>query len=60
MNWNLADNVFGAVAYRVNYGDWIHLGYANYSAFAVLGSPVPEPGALGLACLGVLALLRRR
>lgn len=60
VNWNLGDMAFGKAAYRVDSGMWTILSYANISAFAVLGSPVPEPGSLLLLAPGVLSLLYRR
>jgi hypothetical protein len=61
VNWNLADNVFGTVAYRVDQGDWVILsGRRNVSAFAILGSQVPESATLLLLGLGGLALRRKR
>lgn len=60
VNWNLADNVFGTVAYRVDQGDWVIISGSNVSAFAILGSQVPEPSTLLLLGLGGLALRRKR
>jgi hypothetical protein len=45
VNWNLADSVFGPAAYRVAGDDWVVLANTNVSAFAILGSPVPEPSS---------------
>lgn len=57
--WNLADNVFGTVAYRVDDGDWVILSDSNVSAFAILGSRVPEPATFLLLVLGGLGLIRK-
>lgn len=59
VNWNLADNVFGTAAYRVDQGDWVIISGSNVSAFAILGSQVPEPATLLLLGLGCLALRRK-
>ena len=58
--WNLADNVFGTVAYRVDQGDWVILPSRNVSAFAVLGSQVPEPATFLLLAFAGLGLIRKR
>jgi hypothetical protein len=60
VNWNLADSVFGTVAYRVDQGDWVILSRTNVSAFAILGSQVPEPATFLLLALGSLGLIRKR
>jgi len=60
VNWNFADNIFGTAAYRENEGDWVILSNTNVSAFAILGSPVPEPSTLFLLGLGALMLRRKR
>ena len=60
VNWNLGDNAFGTAAYRVDSSDWTILLNTNVSAFAILGSPVPEPATLSLFALGGLAVLRYR
>lgn len=57
--WNLADSVFGTVAYRVGQGDWVVLQHRNFAAFAILGSEVPEPAACLLLALGGLGLVRK-
>lgn len=59
VNWNLADDVFGKAAYRVDQGNWVIFQYANVSAFSLLGSQVPEPATLSLLAIGI-ALLRKR
>lgn len=59
VNWNLADNVFDTVAYCVDQGDWVVLEHKNVSAFAILGSPVPEPATFLLFALGCLSLIRK-
>lgn len=58
LNWHLADNVFGAVAYCEGQGQWV-LQNSNVSAFAILGSPIPEPCTLLLLGLGGL-LIRKK
>lgn len=63
VNWNLADDVFGAYAYRVEDGDWIFDDYGNVSAFAIHGIEVPEPGTvllLGLGGCGLVFSRKRR
>jgi hypothetical protein len=63
LNWNLGDDAFGMVAYRSGGGDWTVLPFNNVSAFALLGSPVPEPSTFILAGIAGVALFvvgRRR
>jgi tetratricopeptide (TPR) repeat protein len=50
----------GTFAYRDNNGPWAALGVDPIPAFAILGSPVPEPATLGLLAIGAIALLGRR
>jgi len=59
VNWNLADNVFGTVAYCVDQGDWVILPHSNVSAFAILGSQVPEPATFLLFILAGLGIMGR-
>ena len=59
-NWHLADNVVGTVAYCEDQGDWVVLQNASVSAFAILGSSVPEPATLSLLALGVTLAWRKR
>lgn len=59
VNWNM-DRCCGDFtrAYRVDGGNWvIQSGLANISAFAILGSPVPEPSGIALLGLGTISLL---
>jgi hypothetical protein len=60
VNWNLADSVFGRIAYRVAGNDWIINEQRNLSAFAIIGSPVvPEPsGAILCVVTGLCMALR--
>lgn len=60
VNWNLADNVFGTVAYRVGQDPWTVLSYSNFSAFVILGTEIPEPATLSLLTLGAMLMRRRR
>jgi len=60
VNWNLADNIFGTAAYRTGEDDWVILPHTNVSAFAILGSPVPEPCTLSLLALASLTLISCR
>lgn len=59
VNWNLADYVLGTIARRVGGGDWDILSDRNVSAFAILGSQVPEPATFLLFALAGLGLTRK-
>jgi hypothetical protein len=59
VNWHIGYNTFGPAAYRVGSGDWTFLDHANTCAFAIHGTPIPEPATLalfGLISLGRLGL----
>jgi hypothetical protein len=56
VNWNLGINVFNRVAYRVGSEDWTVINQGNVSAFALLGTAVPEPSAMMLVACGIVAL----
>jgi hypothetical protein len=58
--WNLDKTAMGTTAYRANEGDWVVQAYWNVGAFAILGSPVPEPCTLFLLGLGAAMVSRRR
>jgi len=67
VNWNLGDMAFtqeaGNYAYRViSEGDWIvsESSRSNISAYAILGTQVPEPATVALLGLGGLVVLRKR
>ena len=61
VNWNLGVGAFGEYAKRVSDGEWQVFPYGNISAYAILGSPVPEPScACLLGCSLVLLTLRGR
>jgi hypothetical protein len=60
VNWNLGFNVFDRVAYRVGSEDWTFIERGNVSAFALLGSAVPEPGSLAIVVFAFIAMLTPR
>jgi PEP-CTERM motif len=43
------------VAYRVGSEDWTLINQGNVSAFALLGTAVPEPSAMMLVACGIVA-----
>jgi hypothetical protein len=57
--WNSNDVLYGGgtFAYRVNDGSWEVVANDMSPAFAVLGSPVPEPATLSLLGIAALGLL---
>lgn len=59
-NWHLADSVFGTVAYRQSQGQWSVLQNGNLAAFAILGTPLPEPSTLLLLTLAGLLLKKNK
>jgi hypothetical protein len=56
VNWNMGINIFNRVAYRVGSDDWTLIELGNVSAFAILGSPVPEPSGIALIAWGAIVL----
>jgi hypothetical protein len=57
VNWNLANSVFGRTVYRLRSDPWIVQEGTNVAAFAILGSPVPEPGSIVLIIAGLFSSL---
>jgi hypothetical protein len=54
--WNLDLVSLGPHAYRVDKGEWVVFMGGNIDAFAILGSPVPEPATILLLGLGAAFL----
>ncbi len=62
LGWNLGDSVFGQTAFRRPNVPWSLQENRNISAYAILGTPIPEPSNLalvGLSTLGMFSLRRR-
>ena len=59
VNWGLGDNVFGTAAYRVEKGTWTILSDKNVSAYAILGSPIPEPATVLLLGFSMVFLRKK-
>jgi hypothetical protein len=59
VNWNMGINLFDRVAYRVGSEDWTFIELGNVSAFALLGTAVPEPHSIALFACAVTVLFGR-
>ncbi len=63
VNWNLSDSKFGQTAFRRPNVPWTVQKGRNLAAFAILGTPIPEPSSmphLGFVALGVVCFHKRR
>ena len=49
----------GTTAYRSDEGEWVVQAYWNVGAFAILGSPIPEPCTLLLLGIGAAIAIRK-
>ena len=63
VNWNLSDSIFGQTAFRRPNASWVVQENRNVAAFAILGTPIPEPSSrvlVGSMAFGVACFRKRR
>ena len=56
LNWNMAPNASGMRGYRYVWGPWTTDPYAQLPAYAILGTPIPEPMSVFLFCGALLGI----